>query len=209
MTNDMTLAALPDHNRLTDPLWLQLFHGYRHVIAPVRHNGWTTDVELCGGEYHIRADLGDGTELIIAAEKSLPVDPAEVTGWNVVRQDIRNPSRHTALYDSTPGGPQSHHGTSLIPMFARIDELDVPKKTTKRLIVSATHTAPHGANHNQIAGVETPGRAIARYFEWSSHIVWDEGYQRVWERPEPDGYPLALFERAGYITTVRVTRSDD
>ncbi|MET8677055.1 hypothetical protein ABZW18_05505 [Streptomyces sp. NPDC004647] len=201
----MTIAALPDHNNLTDPLWLKLFHGYRHVITPLRHNGWTTDVDLDG---RIRANLGDGTELVIAGAHELPVDPSEVNGWTVVRQGIENPDVHTALYDSTPDGAQSHHGTSLIPMFARIDELDVPK-STKRLIASATHTAPYGANHNQSAGIETPGTAVARFFEWSRRMVAEEGYRHVWQRPEPEGYPLALFERVGHITTVRVTRSDD
>ncbi|NUK19826.1 hypothetical protein [Streptomyces lunaelactis] len=200
----MTIAALPDHNSITDPLWLKLFHGYRHVIAPLRYNGWTTDVELCGGEFHIRADLGDGTELIIAAEHSLPVDPSKVNGWMVVRQGIENPDVHTALYDSTPDGPQSHHGTSLVPLLARIDELDAPK-VNKRLIVSATHTSPYGANHNQTGPIEAPGTAIARFFEWSQRLITEEGYRHVWECPEPDGYPLALFESAGHITTVRVT----
>ncbi|MBT2366192.1 hypothetical protein J7E88_12950 [Streptomyces sp. ISL-10] len=201
----MTIAALPDHNNLTDPLWLKLFHGYRHVITPLRHNGWTTDVDLDG---RIRADLGDGTELVIAATHELPTDPSEVDGWTVLRQNIDDPGVHTALYDSTPDGPQSHHGTSLTPMFARIDELKVPKATT-RLIVSATHTAPYGANHNQTGGIEAPGTAVARFFEWSRRLVTAEGYRQVWERPERDGLPLALFERVGHITTVRITRSDD
>ncbi|WP_180685937.1 hypothetical protein [Streptomyces gossypiisoli] len=201
----MTIAALPDHNNLTDPLWLKLFHGYRHVITPLRHNGWTTDVDLDG---RIRTDLGDGTELVIAAAHELPVDPSELDGWTVVRQGIDNADVHTALYDSTPDGPQSHHGTSLIPMFARIDELDVPK-TTRRLIVSATHTAPYGANHNQTGPIETPGTAVARFFEWSKRLVAEEGYRKVWERPQQDGDPLALFERVGHITTVRITAWHD
>lgn len=29
-----TIAALPDHNLLSDPLWQRLFHAYRHVITP-------------------------------------------------------------------------------------------------------------------------------------------------------------------------------
>ncbi|MFE0190743.1 hypothetical protein [Streptomyces sp. NPDC058989] len=199
----MTIAALPDHNSTTDPLWLKLFHSYRHVIAPLRHNGWTTDVELCGGEYHVRADLSDGTELIIASTHSLPVDPSEVDGWTVVRQGIDNPDVHTALYDSTPCGPQAHHGASLIPMLARIDELEVPKPV-QRLIVSATHAAPYGMNHNQTGPIEEPGTAIARFFEWSQRLVTAEDYRKVWERPEADGYPLAVFENVGHITTVRV-----
>ncbi|MFJ2247453.1 hypothetical protein ACIQ9I_02830 [Streptomyces sp. NPDC094461] len=203
-----TIAALPDHNRLNDPLWQRLFHGYTHVIAPLRYAGWVTDLETSGGEFSIRADLRDGTELVIASEHSLPADPTEVSGWTALRQDAENPSQHTVLYDSTPNGPQRHHGTSLIPLMARIDGLDAPDRAP-RLVVSATHTAPYGANHNSTAGIEAPATAIARFFEWSWRLTGHEGYRRVWQRPEHDGYPLALFESAGHITTVRVTRSDD
>ncbi|MFJ1994234.1 MULTISPECIES: hypothetical protein [Streptomyces violaceusniger group] len=204
----MTIAALPDHDRTTDPLWQQLFYGYRHVITPLRYAGWVTDVETSGGEFYVRADLGDGTELIIASEHSLPVDPAEVTGWTAIRQETEHTSNHTVLYDSTPNGPQRHHGNSLIPLMVRIDGLDLPCHAP-RLIVSATHNAPYGINHNSTAGIEGAASALARFTEWSRQLTDLEGYQRVWQRPERDGYPLALFERAGHITTVRVTRSHD
>ncbi|MGW7572364.1 hypothetical protein [Streptomyces sp. NPDC054765] len=204
----MTIAALPDHNNTTHPLWLKLFHSYRHVIAPLRHNGWPTDIEIAGGENRIHADLGDGTELIIASVRALPLDPNEVTGWSVLRLDIEDNARHTVLYDSTPEGAQSHHRNSLIPLFGRIDELDAPKPMN-RLVVSATYTSPSGMNHYQAAGSETPGAAVARFFEWSRLLVASEGYQHVWERPEEDGYPLARYERDGHVTTVQVTRSDD
>ncbi|WP_406349610.1 hypothetical protein OHB10_32295 [Streptomyces sp. NBC_01597] len=204
-----TIAALPDHNRITDPLWQRLFHGYGHVITPLRYAGWVTDIETSGGgEFYVRADLGDGTELIIASEFSLPADPGEVSGWTAVRQEAENTSKHTVLYDSTPNGPQRHHGNSLIPLMARIDGLDVPSRAP-RLIVSATHTAPYGASHNQTAGIEGAATAIARFSEWSQRLTDHEGYQRLWQRPQADGYPLALFESAGHITTVRVTRSND
>ncbi|ASQ94435.1 MULTISPECIES: hypothetical protein [unclassified Streptomyces] len=204
----ITIAALPDHDRTTDPLWQRLFYGYRHVITPLRYAGWVTDIETSGGEFFVRADLRDGTELIIASEHSLPADPAEVTGWTAIRQDAQGASRHTVLYDSTPNGPQRHHGNSLVPLMARIDGLDLPGHAS-RLIVSATHTAPYGANHNSTAGIEGAASALVRFAEWSRQLTDLEGYHRVWQRPERDGYPLALFERAGHITTVRVTRSDD
>ncbi|ORT60559.1 hypothetical protein [Streptomyces sp. CB03238] len=204
-----TIAALPDHNRTSDPLWQRLFHGYSHVITPLRYAGWVTDIETSGGgEFYVRADLRDGTELIIASEHSLPADPGEVNGWTAVRQEAENTGRHTVLYDSTHNGPQRHHGNSLIPLMARIDGLDVPSRAP-RLIVSATHTAPYGANHNSTAGIEGPASATARFSEWSQRLTDHEGYRRVWQRPERDGYPLALFESAGHITTVRVTRSND
>ncbi|WP_073741687.1 hypothetical protein [Streptomyces sp. CB02115] len=202
-----TIAALPDHNRLNDPLWRKLFHSYRHVIAPLRHNGWVTDIETCGGEYHVRADLGDGTELIIASEYSLPVDPAEVTGWMVLRQNIETPSQHSVLYDSTPDRTQAHHGNGLIPMFARIDELDVPKITTQ-LMLSGAYSAPYGASHTQCGPVEAPGTAVARYFEWTQWLAANDGYRQVWERPEADGYPLSFFERVGHAVVARITRVD-
>ncbi|MGW0545187.1 hypothetical protein ACWD0D_33545 [Streptomyces griseoincarnatus] len=202
-----TIAALPDHNRTTDPLWQRLFHGYSHVVTPLRYAGWVTDIETCGGEFHIRADLQDGTELIIASEHSVPADPTEVDGWSAIRQDVQDPSKHTVLYDSTPNGPQRHHGNNLIPLLMRVDALDVPSRAP-RLIVSATHTAPYGASHNQTAGIEGAATAIARFWEWSQRLMDHEGYRRVWQRPEND-YPLALFESVGHIYTLRVTRSDD
>ncbi|MBY8884810.1 hypothetical protein K7472_08115 [Streptomyces sp. PTM05] len=199
----MPFAPLPDHNRTDDPLWRRLFHGYRHVVTPLRANGWTTDIELCGGEHHIRADLGDGTELVIASVHPLSADLNEVDGWKAVRQETGGSGTHTCVYDSTPGGAQRHHGTGLVPLFARLAELEV-RRTTARLIVSATHTNSFGANHNQTAGIEAAGVALARYFDWCQLLV-TEAYRPVWERPEYEGYPLALFEKAGGISTVRVT----
>ncbi|WP_330317978.1 hypothetical protein [Streptomyces platensis] len=206
----MTIAALPDHNRRTDPQWLNLFNRYRHVITPLRYNGWTTDIEISGAENHLRADLGDGTELIIASGNSLPLDPSEVTGWSVVRQDIEDPARHTVLYDSTPEGPHRHHGSSLIPMFGRIEVLDAPKSVTP-LYVSATYTAPYGMQSHQSTGVETPGAAVARFFEFSRQLVNTMGYKPLLERLEPKGgYPSAQFEtESGRQVTVRVMRSYD
>ncbi|MER7047969.1 hypothetical protein [Streptomyces jumonjinensis] len=203
----MTIAALPDHNRLNDPLWLGLFHAYRAVILPLRHNGWTTDVELCSGEYHVRADLGDGTELIIASEGALPADPADVTGWLVQRRstDENADSRHM-VYDSTPAGSQRHHGNALVPLFARIDKL-YAARGSDGLIVSSCHIAPYGATHKQTAGVRTPGAAIAQYLTWSDRLVTEEGYRHIWERPDDEGDPLGVFESVGHITTVRVTRT--
>ncbi|MGW3118567.1 hypothetical protein ACWDBW_15755 [Streptomyces sp. NPDC001107] len=202
-----TIAALPDRHDQPHPLWGQLFRSYWHVITPLRYLGWTTDVDV-SDESFIRADLTDGTELIITSEHGLPLDPAEVTGWRVLRQDIDNPSRHTVLYDSAPGGPQRHCHTGLLPMFARIDALSAPK-VTSRLTASATYCAPYGLNTSQGGASETPGMAVARYFEWCHHLADVEGYQRVWVRPEPDGYPLTVLEKDGYIATVRVTRSTD
>lgn len=200
-----TIAGLPHHDRVTDPVWLKLFHDYRHVVTPLRHTGWITDIEPQG----IRADLADGTELFITpGQATLPDDPTEVTGWNVVRQGIGNPSQHTALYDSTPNGPQRHHGRNLLPMFLRLDELTVPK-TTERLSVRSIYSTAYGMNHHQPGGVESPGMAVARYFEWSHHMAVDEGFRCVWERSLREGYPMAVFERGGHVSIVRVTRGDD
>ncbi|MGW2881314.1 hypothetical protein ACWDBP_34865 [Streptomyces sp. NPDC001233] len=200
-----TLAALPDHDRRKDPLWIQYFRSYWHVITPLRHLGWTTDVDVTE-EFFIRADLGDGTELAIASDHKSPVGPAEVNGWRVLRRDTGDPARHTSLYDSAPGGPQSHHWAALLPMFARIDALDAPRPDV-RLTTSATYCTPYGLNTNQGGAIEGPGMAVARYFEWCHHLAAAEGYRRIWERPENDGYPLAVFEKDGYLATVRVNRS--
>ncbi|MER6086852.1 hypothetical protein [Streptomyces bluensis] len=200
-----TLAALPDHDRRTDPLSVRLFRSYRHVITPLRYLGWITDI---ADEFAIRADLGDGTEVNITTGHELPLDPAQVAGWKVVRRDIDNPARHTALYDSTPGGPQSHHRAGLLPMFARIDALD-STRTAVRLTTTATYCAPYGLNANESGAIDTPGMAVARYFERCRNLTAVKGYRRIWERPEYEGYPLAVFEKDGYLATVRVTLSHD
>ncbi|MER8002079.1 hypothetical protein [Streptomyces sp. NPDC095613] len=197
----MNLAPLPDHARTDDPLWQTLFHRYRHVIAPLRRNGWTTDIEMSGREYHIRADLGDGTELIIATSGSLPVDPDDVDGWVASRQTVETPKVCTALYDSTPNGPQAHHGIGLIPMMMRIDKLDA-RVDAQRLLVLSTTVHPSGASRNRTGPIETPGTAVARAFEWSQNLV-SNGHTKVWERPEPADV-LAVFERDGLVTAVRV-----
>jgi hypothetical protein len=202
-----TLAALPEHVRRFDPQWVGLFRSYWHVITPLRYLGWTTDVDLAD-DLCIRADLGDGTELTITADGELPLDSAQVTGWRVLRRETDDPARHTALYDSAPGGPQSHHQAALLPMFARIDALDAPRPDV-RLTTSATYCTPYGLNTNQGAAIEGPGMAVARYFEWCRHLTAAEGYRRIWERPENDGYPLSVFEKNGYTATVRVARSTE
>lgn len=200
-----TLAALPEHNLRDNPLWLELLRSYSHVITPLRYLGWTTDIDLTD-TFCIRADLADGTELTITSENGLPRDPAEVTGWQVVRRDVNDPARHTFLYDSLPGGPQRHSHAGLMPMFGRIEAIDA-RQPTVWMTTSATYSAPYGLNTNQGGAIEPPGMAVARYFEWCQHLTAGSGYQRVWERPEADGYPLAVLERDGYIATVRVTRS--
>lgn len=198
----MALAPLPNHNRTDDPLWQRLFHAYRHVITPLRCNGWTADVELCGGEYHVQADLGDGTELIIAGEYSLPIDPAEVAGWTVIRRPVDSSDGETVLYDSIPGRPQQHHGTTLVPLLARLDELDACT-AEERLSVSLSTTSPEGSTHNHRGPVEKPGTAYARYFDWS-HAHLADGWQQVWERMA-FGAPRTIFERDGHVGTLRLT----
>ncbi|WP_071372503.1 hypothetical protein [Streptomyces sp. MUSC 14] len=200
-------AALPDHIHQHDPLRTQLLRSYWHVITPLRYLGWTTDVDTADKPL-IRADLGDGTELIITTEHGLPRDSGQVNGWRVLRRDIDNPERHTALYDSAPGGPQSHHRAGLVPLFARIDALDAPKPAV-RLATSATYCTPYGLNANRGGSAEAPGVAVARYFESCQYLTAAEGYQRIWERPEGDGYPLAAFEKDGYLAAVRVNRIHD
>ncbi|MFI1830690.1 hypothetical protein ACH41E_30270 [Streptomyces sp. NPDC020412] len=203
----MTIAALPDHNRLHDPQWRTLFNAYRHVILPLRHNRWITDIEQRDSGYRIRAELGDGTNLIIASDGALPPTPAEANGWHVLRQPTHgDDDGGQLLYDSTSTGAQRHHGNSLVPLFARIDKLRTANGAPG-FVVSASHVAPYGATHNQTAGIRTPGTAVAQYFTWSQRLVTEEGYRHVWERPDNEGDPLSVFESVGHITTVRVTRS--
>jgi hypothetical protein len=202
LETEMTMAALPDHNRLTDPLWRLLFHNYRHLITALRHNGWTTDVQTCGSESRIVADLNDGTELVIHCGGSLPAIAAEVTGWVMVRQGQPDTQTITALYDSTPDGPQAHHGTGLVPLLSCLDALGLaaPKART-----STTFVPSNGALQQTNGPIETIGTAVARYFEWGHQLVIAHGYRQVWERPEEDGHPLAVLENVGHIAALSVS----
>ncbi|MDX3205092.1 MULTISPECIES: hypothetical protein [Streptomyces] len=120
--DNLALAPMPDHNRLDDPLWQKLWHNYSHVITPLRTLGLVTDVELCGGEYNVVADLPDGTHLLIAAGECLPVDPAELAGWTVIRAHHDNPTVDYLVYDSTDGGDQEENGSATAPMLGAITE---------------------------------------------------------------------------------------
>ncbi|MFB7081249.1 hypothetical protein [Streptomyces sp. NPDC056308] len=115
----MELAPLPDHDHTTDPTWVRLFNAYTHVITPLRTLGLTTDVETCGSEYTITANLSDGSYLSIAADHSLPADPADVAGWTVLRAFDDQPTR-AVVYDSTEDGNDAEHGDAIAPMLGRI-----------------------------------------------------------------------------------------
>ncbi|AIA03429.1 hypothetical protein ACFCXR_15255 [Streptomyces noursei] len=206
----MTLAALPTHDRTTDPLWLGLFNAYSDVITPLRWFGWTTDVEVDKDAVLIRADLGDGNELIIASEGNrLPANAADATGWLAVKQNIAEPAKHTVLYDSTPNGPQRHHGIQLLPLFVRLEALDAARRAP-RVEVTASHVSFFGACHNTTAGIWAAGAGVARFMDWVNHIQATEGYAKVWERPEGSGgYPEAIFERSSNVAVLRVRRASD
>ncbi|MFF9478050.1 hypothetical protein [Streptomyces sp. NPDC014733] len=204
----MTLAPLPDSGRNDSPRWRTYLHAYRHVIAPLRHNGWTTDLDITDDDAFIRCDLGTGTELIITSTPELPANPQVVAGWSVMRQPRGSRTHYTCIYDSTPGGAHADNEADLLPLFEHIDALDVPKPG-HRLTTSAAYTSPTGAHHLLAADSETPAMAVSRFYAWSKRLTGDEGYRGLWERPETDGYPMAVFERLGHVTTVRVTRSSD
>jgi hypothetical protein len=124
----MNPVPFPDHGRVNDPLWQHLWATYSDVITPLRAAGLVTDMETCGGENHIRVELGDGTFLTIAGRDALPVDryaaetgdDAELNGWSVMRLHEENPDYFARIYDSTDDGPAEANGTAVTPMLTAI-----------------------------------------------------------------------------------------
>lgn len=201
------IAALPDHDKAKDPIWQSLFHSYRHIITPLRYNGWATDFVTGGAQDFIRADLADGTELIIASEGSLAANPDANKGWVVLRQRVEQSPEYTVLYDSTPACAQSHHGNSLVPMFLYIEKA-VPKPSVQ-LSNRTTHAGPYGAPRHVAGKDESPGMAVARFYGLARCLEAVEGYRRVWERPLEEGYPHAVFAKGASVVITRVVRSHD
>lgn len=123
----MDPAPYPDHGRINDPLWQRLWGTYSDVITPLRAAGLDTDMEMCGGEFHIQVELGDGTYLTVAGQDALPVDRnastengPELNGWSVMRLHREDGNYFVRIYDSTDDGSEHANGTTVPPMLAAI-----------------------------------------------------------------------------------------
>ncbi|GAA3371156.1 hypothetical protein GCM10020367_20680 [Streptomyces sannanensis] len=116
-------APMPDHGRVNDPLWQLLWTRYSRVITPLRRFGLPTDIETCGGEFVIYADLPDGTHLTLASEHSLAMDPDANNGWVLSRDHRDNPTVHEVLYDSSDAGPDHTNGLDRGPLLGAVLEL--------------------------------------------------------------------------------------
>ncbi|WP_159043031.1 MULTISPECIES: hypothetical protein [unclassified Streptomyces] len=111
----------PNHHRVNDPLWQRLWVTYSDVITMLRSDGIPTDVEMCGGEFSITAELPNGCELAIQASdengvEALPLDRAELGAWHVMHLCSKGADRHL-VYDSARGD-QAANGTDVLALMA-------------------------------------------------------------------------------------------
>jgi len=116
---------MPDHRRVDRPEWQALWRAYEPVTTPLRAMGLPVDIETCGGQTIILADLPDGSHLLISDADALPNHLSEVEGWAVShgREDPYGGTHYTMpFYDSTPDGAQQTAGPEIGPMLVAVTE---------------------------------------------------------------------------------------
>ncbi|TQE30856.1 hypothetical protein Sipo8835_22960 [Streptomyces ipomoeae] len=201
----MQLAPLPDHSGTHDRWWIGLFNRYGHIITPLRAKGWVTDVQADvqadATNYAIRADLTDGTELLITAGTTLPADPTEVPGWLIVRTPVGDASHQTVVYNSTPGAAHDHHGNALVPLFMRLAAL-FPSRRDDCFHLHTLSIAPSGFTSKSAGRQEDAGTAMARYIEHANTLTRN-GWRMTW-RAQPGQAVACTFERAGHLAVVQL-----
>ncbi|MGW0822493.1 hypothetical protein [Streptomyces sp. NPDC002845] len=197
----MKLAPLPDHRLTQDKWWQSLYGRYGHVVTPLRAKGWVTDVETVGNNYTIRADLADGTELVISTADTLPADPSHVTGWLIVRTPVGDATHQTVLYNSTPGGAHDHHGKASVPMFRRLASL-FPSHRDDCFHMLTVKFAPSGYVQKTAGPHEDAGTAVARYIEHANKLAV-EGWRMTW-RAQSDRPFACTWERDSHLTVLQL-----
>ncbi|MEW1700376.1 hypothetical protein [Streptomyces sp. NPDC091278] len=139
----------PDHERVSDPLWQRLWGTYSDVITLLRADSIPTDVEICGAEYYIYAELAGGCSLTIGASgdhgaESLPLYREELTAWHVLFHGPEGTGSRV-VYDSSQGD-QLRNGTAVLPLIAHL----VPHIETARRIAlqqGGTAVREHTVEH--------------------------------------------------------------
>lgn len=197
----MNLAPLPDHRLIHDEWWKALYSRYSHIVTPLRARGWVTDVETTGNAYSIRADLADGTELVISTTDTLPAGPGDVDGWLILRQPLVDATVQTVLYNSTPGGAHDHHGSTVIPLFRRLAAL-FPSHRDDCFHMVAMHFYPSGYTRQTAGPREDAGTAVARFIERASELA-AEGWQMTWKQ-QPDRPLACTWVRGSHLTVLQI-----
>ncbi|MXM62180.1 hypothetical protein GR925_01610 [Streptomyces sp. HUCO-GS316] len=206
--NTAPMAPMPEHDNTGDPLWRSLWHAYEPVITALRRIPLTTDVEICGGEFAIHAQLTDGSHLWITSIESLPVDPAALEGYHVRRAHHDNPTIDEPVYDSTEGGDQAEHGNNVVPLIQAITAFVTARKFAPPIVdlfrvqmqgITAKHT-PVSA---EVQGPFTDHRAAVKEYGYATHELMENGWERIHEQGGTD-WPLTIWKQDHAIVTVFV-----
>ncbi|MCT9003511.1 hypothetical protein [Streptomyces rhizosphaerihabitans] len=223
MENALNLAPLPDHGRVGRPEWQALWMQYEPVTTPLRAAGLVCDIETCGGQTVIYADLPDGTHLVIADHDALPDRLEQVTGWHVRRSHHDNPTYDGPVFDSTEGGEYEKHGADIVTMHAAIalhlkslidaDTQSAGAKLGQLLLATVQRFAvsfvgvdsQHASRGRVIAGPFDSHAEAVKEYGWQTHLLEEGGWQMVHEQGDTD-WPLAVWRRRDVLQVVFVSR---
>lgn len=107
-------------------------HQYSHLTTPLRQRGLSCTVEYGLSDYIVRAELPNGSALIISPPQEPPTNhpPGYPENWLVTRGHPDDSTLHEVIYDSEPEGPHARHGGSIPRLLAaidtRLDQLGLP-----------------------------------------------------------------------------------
>ncbi|MFB7424760.1 hypothetical protein ACFC0K_15955 [Streptomyces hydrogenans] len=126
----------PDHQNVRDPLWQRLWATYSDVITLLRADSIPTDIEMCGSEWYIAAQLPGGYSLSIRSSEehgsaALPLDRGQLWAWHVT---LHGPGENDAevIYDSARGD-QARGGTAVLPLMAHlVPHIEAARRSTLR-----------------------------------------------------------------------------
>jgi hypothetical protein len=107
---------------------------YSHLTTPLRQRGLACTVEYGLTDSIVRAELPDGSALIISPPQEPATDhsPGYPESWLVTRGHPDDSTLHEVIYDSEPDGPHARYGGSiprlLTAIDARLDQLGLPPR---------------------------------------------------------------------------------
>ena len=217
----MNLAPMPDHGRVSRPEWQALWLQYEAITTPLRAAGLACDIETCGGQTVIYANLPDGSHLVIADDHDLPDRLADVTGWRVTRGHKDNPTVEGLAYDSTTDGEYSKYGADIAGMLAAIAIFmhhlrDVDTQAAARVLgksllrtlyaVNVVRVCSQHASTGQIISdpFDTRQKAVEEYGSQTNQLEQD-GWRKVHEQGGSD-WPLTVWQRDEVVALVFVIR---
>ncbi|MET7678977.1 hypothetical protein [Streptomyces sp. NPDC005423] len=200
-------------------------HQYSHLTTPLRQRGLACTVEYGLSDYIVRAELPDGSALIISPPQEPATDhpPGYPESWLVTRGHPDDSTLHEVIYDSEPDGPQSQYGGSvprlLAAIDARLDLLGLPPRPEPRRLAqeSAADAALHRAGFvpvvlfrerfhrlpSAMTNLVEQREMVTRAFD----MLQAEGFDVSCDpdlldpsRPPPGGHGFSLGDRLGYLS---------